>query len=436
METPVGSEDSSILGDFIEDENVVTPLDAASRELLRDQIRNALLYLNERERQVLELRFGLLDGRDHTLEEVGQRLGVTRERVRQIEAKALRKLRHPRSQPLAAGLPWIEPIGWSSSPAVLCGRVSRPRVYSDRSVARTQITAPFRGLDTAKPRATRPPFLEKEMNMAEAIEVAPGIYWIGVNDRTTDLFEGMWPIAREGVSYNAYLIKDEKLALIDLAKAMKAEDLLRQIDALADVRRAGLRRDQPHGTRPHRRPAAGAAAGAATRRSSVPRRRGRCWAHFTVSPTASASCTTARRSPSGNHELKFFETPFVHWPETMMTWATPGNVLFSCDGFGGIRRAGRRDLRRPARIGGVLRTGSVAVLREHRRPLRTHGAQGDRQAQPRCRSPSSLPRTGWSGAGIRNGSSSSTKSGRVIRWVRTNRKSRCCTPPCTAPRRR
>jgi RNA polymerase primary sigma factor len=97
LETPVGSEDSSILGDFIEDESVVTPLDAASRELLRDQIRSALLFLNERERQVLELRFGLLDGRDHTLEEVGQRLGVTRERVRQIEAKALRKLRHPRS---------------------------------------------------------------------------------------------------------------------------------------------------------------------------------------------------------------------------------------------------------------------------------------------------------------------------------------------------
>jgi RNA polymerase primary sigma factor len=97
LETPVGSEESSILGDFIEDENVVTPLDAASRELLRDQIRSALLYLNERERQVLELRFGLSDGRDHTLEEVGQRLGVTRERVRQIEAKALRKLRHPRS---------------------------------------------------------------------------------------------------------------------------------------------------------------------------------------------------------------------------------------------------------------------------------------------------------------------------------------------------
>jgi RNA polymerase primary sigma factor len=97
LETPVGAEESSMLGDFIEDENVVTPLDAASRELLREQIQNALAFLNERERQVLELRFGLVDGRDHTLEEVGQSLGVTRERVRQIEAKALRKLRHPRS---------------------------------------------------------------------------------------------------------------------------------------------------------------------------------------------------------------------------------------------------------------------------------------------------------------------------------------------------
>jgi len=97
LETPVGAEESSMLGDFIEDESVVTPLDAASRELLRDQIHSALAFLNERERQVLELRFGLVDGRDHTLEEVGQRLGVTRERVRQIEAKALRKLRHPRS---------------------------------------------------------------------------------------------------------------------------------------------------------------------------------------------------------------------------------------------------------------------------------------------------------------------------------------------------
>ena len=101
IETPVGAEESSIIGDFIEDETVPTPSDAASREILKEQVRNALEALTEREREVLELRFGLKDGQDHTLEEVGQHFRVTRERIRQIEAKALRKLRHPtRSRPL------------------------------------------------------------------------------------------------------------------------------------------------------------------------------------------------------------------------------------------------------------------------------------------------------------------------------------------------
>lgn len=96
LETPVGNnEDSTELGDFIEDESVVEPVDAASKELLREQIRNVLSYLSDREREVLEMRFGLNDGKDHTLEEVGKEFGVTRERIRQIEAKALRKLRHP-----------------------------------------------------------------------------------------------------------------------------------------------------------------------------------------------------------------------------------------------------------------------------------------------------------------------------------------------------
>lgn len=96
LETPVGTgEDSTELGDFIEDESVIEPVDAASKELLRDQIRNVLNFLSDREREVLEMRFGLNDGKDHTLEEVGKEFGVTRERIRQIEAKALRKLRHP-----------------------------------------------------------------------------------------------------------------------------------------------------------------------------------------------------------------------------------------------------------------------------------------------------------------------------------------------------
>ena len=95
LDSPVGSEDSSQLGDFIEDEEALEPMDAAAREMLREQIKNALAVLSQREREVLELRFGLVDGKDHTLEEVGQYFHVTRERVRQIEAKALRKLRHP-----------------------------------------------------------------------------------------------------------------------------------------------------------------------------------------------------------------------------------------------------------------------------------------------------------------------------------------------------
>jgi len=92
---PIGQEENSSLGDFIEDESVMGPADQASRELLREQMRDVLEALNERERQVLEMRFGLLDGQPRTLEEVGQAFKVTRERIRQIEAKALRKLRHP-----------------------------------------------------------------------------------------------------------------------------------------------------------------------------------------------------------------------------------------------------------------------------------------------------------------------------------------------------
>lgn len=95
LETPIGSEDSSQLGDFIEDESMPEPVDAAAKELLKEQVENALSVLSERERQVLEMRFGLLDGKDYTLEEVGKYFNVTRERIRQIEAKALRKLRHP-----------------------------------------------------------------------------------------------------------------------------------------------------------------------------------------------------------------------------------------------------------------------------------------------------------------------------------------------------
>jgi len=95
IDGPVGDEESSSLGDFIEDEDAPSPMDAAARQMLREQVQSALTSLSEREREVLELRFGLKDGKDHTLEEVSRYFDVTRERIRQIEAKALRKLRHP-----------------------------------------------------------------------------------------------------------------------------------------------------------------------------------------------------------------------------------------------------------------------------------------------------------------------------------------------------
>ncbi len=95
LETPIGEEDDSHLGDFIKDERNVSPEEYATNEMLKDEIDEVLLTLTEREEKVIRLRFGLDDGKSKTLEEVGQLFGVTRERIRQIEAKALRKLRHP-----------------------------------------------------------------------------------------------------------------------------------------------------------------------------------------------------------------------------------------------------------------------------------------------------------------------------------------------------
>ncbi|MFL5738201.1 MAG: RNA polymerase sigma factor RpoD [Actinomycetota bacterium] len=101
LETPIGEEEDSHLGDFIEDSDAVVPVDAASFILLQEQLDSVLHTLNEREKSVIQLRFGLLDGHPRTLEEVGREFGVTRERIRQIESKTLSKLRHPsRSQKL------------------------------------------------------------------------------------------------------------------------------------------------------------------------------------------------------------------------------------------------------------------------------------------------------------------------------------------------
>ena len=95
LETPIGEEEDSHLGDFVEDNDSPAPADSASYSLLSEQLSAVLRTLTPREEQVLKLRFGLEDGRTRTLEEVGREFNITRERIRQIEAKALRKLRHP-----------------------------------------------------------------------------------------------------------------------------------------------------------------------------------------------------------------------------------------------------------------------------------------------------------------------------------------------------
>ena len=95
LETPVGDEDDSHLGDFIQDTSAPSPYDATSRQLLKEHMEEVLNTLSDREKRVLILRFGLENGKPRTLEEVGREFNVTRERIRQIEAKALRKLRHP-----------------------------------------------------------------------------------------------------------------------------------------------------------------------------------------------------------------------------------------------------------------------------------------------------------------------------------------------------
>jgi RNA polymerase primary sigma factor len=96
LEMPIGDEEDGHLEDFIEDEQTPPPLDTAIHQVLQEKVSNVLTSLTPREGRVIQLRFGLKDGRAHTLDEVGRKFGVTRERIRQIEAKALRKLRHPR----------------------------------------------------------------------------------------------------------------------------------------------------------------------------------------------------------------------------------------------------------------------------------------------------------------------------------------------------
>jgi len=165
------------------------------------------------------------------------------------------------------------------------------------------------------------------------IEIRPSVYWIGVNDRTTDLFEGLWPITQEGVSYNAYLIKDEKTAIIDLAKALKTDDFFSQIEQVIDFGRLDyvivnhLEPDHSGILRTLRRIAP------QVKILGTAKTRDMLQSFYDISEGVQIVDDGDTLS-LGQHTLKFVHTPFVHWPETMMTYETTERILFSCDGFG------------------------------------------------------------------------------------------------------
>ncbi len=172
--------------------------------------------------------------------------------------------------------------------------------------------------------------------MMQPVEITPDIYWIGVNDQKTDLFEGLWSIVKEGVSYNSYLIKDEKSAIIDLTKEIFTDDFLQQIKSQADIHKIDyivINHVEPDHA------------------SSVNKIRA-------LMPDAVILCTERARKmlisfygmeeniqaiedgqiiSLGKHRLQFFYTPNVHWPETMMTYEVDEQILFSCDAFGGYK---------------------------------------------------------------------------------------------------
>lgn len=166
-----------------------------------------------------------------------------------------------------------------------------------------------------------------------AIQIKPDVYWIGVNDRTTDLFEGLWPVSQEGVSYNSYLIDDEKKAIIDLTKSVKSDEFFAQIEALTDISKIDyvivnhmepdhsglirtLRRINPRVT----------LVGSAKTRDMLD-------GFFGITDNIKVVGEGDTLS-LGKRTLRFHSTPFLHWPETIMTYEMSHRILFSCDAFG------------------------------------------------------------------------------------------------------
>ena len=166
------------------------------------------------------------------------------------------------------------------------------------------------------------------------IEIKPGIYWIGVNDRTTDLFEGLWPITQEGVSYNSYLILDEKKVLVDLAKDHSVSSYLEQVHDLVDPAELDyivVNHMEPDHTGLMRilRQVAPNAVFLATAKAKA------MMESFYGLTEGVQVVADGETLSIGEKTLSFHTVPFVHWPETMVTYEPTQRVLFACDAFGG-----------------------------------------------------------------------------------------------------
>jgi len=166
------------------------------------------------------------------------------------------------------------------------------------------------------------------------VQIKPNIHWIGVNDRTTDLFEGIWPISREGVSYNSYLIDDEKKAVIDLAKAIKSDQFFENLAEIVDLSKIDylvINHMEPDHTGVFN----------SLRRMApdltilgTPKTRKMLEDFYGITENF-REVADGEKLALGGTELQFFHAPFVHWPETMVTYETSHKILFSCDAFGG-----------------------------------------------------------------------------------------------------
>ncbi len=166
------------------------------------------------------------------------------------------------------------------------------------------------------------------------VEIKPDIYWVGVNDRTTDLFEGIWPISQAGVSYNAYLVRDEKCAIIDLSKAFKTDEFFDQVAQVTDLQAIDyivinhMEPDHSGVLRTLRRIAPQAVLLGTDKTKAM------LESFYGITENVRV-VQDGETLSLGQHALQFLYAPFVHWPETMVTYAPMQRVLFSCDAFGG-----------------------------------------------------------------------------------------------------